>query len=141
MTSPQQMSDADLIARILEDAETITIAEALGLEPAEYAARVLHYIRNPNADPQLTLMDAAAEKEAGMPSAAECVGFLERVEAAGLDGDHATTRFAGFDDDEKSAASLTGGRHKKGAAAAPPLPAVPGEGEGATDKAKSRSGR
>lgn len=141
MTSPQQMSDADLIARILQDVETSTIAEALGLEPEEYAARVMHYIRNPNADPQLAIMDAAAEKEAGIPSASECIGFLERVEAAGLDGDHASTRFAGFDDDEKSAASLTGGRTKKGAAPAPPLPAVPDEGASTGDTSKSRSGR
>lgn len=138
MTSPQQMNDEDLMARILQDAETTTIAESLGIEPADYAARVLHYIRNPNADPQLTLMDAAAEREAGMPSAAECVDFLNRVEAAGIDGEHATTRFAGFDDDEKSAASLTGARSNKGIADAPPLPALPADGNEAGSKTKTR---
>ena len=53
MPSPNEMSDDDLLARILQDAETTTIADALGLEPADYAARVMHYIRNPNAEPQI----------------------------------------------------------------------------------------
>ncbi len=141
MTSPQQMNDEDLMARILQDAETTTIADSLGIEPADYAARVMHYIRNPNADPQLTLMDAAAEREAGMPSAAECVDFLNRVEAAGIDGEHATTRFAGFDDNEKSATSLTGGRSNKGMVGEPPLPPLPNDGNEAGDKTKTRSGR
>lgn len=137
MPSPQSMTDEQLIARILEDAETAIIAEALGLEPADYAARVLHYIRNPNADPQLEIMDAQAEKEAGMPSVGEVRQFLEKME----EGDeHEQTKFAGFDDDEKSAATLTGGR-KKGPQAAPPLPPVPGEGGPSTSGPKSRSGR
>ena len=138
MPSPQSMTDEQLIARILEDAETATIAEALGLEPADYAARVLHYIRNPNADPQLDVMDAAAEKEAGMPSVAEVVQFLEKMEQG---EEHEQTKFAGFDDDEKSAATLTGTGRKKGPQAAPPLPPVPGEGTGAPPPSKSRSGR
>jgi hypothetical protein len=131
------MTDDQIIARILEDAETTIIAEALGLEPADYAARVLHYIRNPNADPQLDVMDAAAEKEAGMPSVAECRQFLEKLE----DGDeHEQTKFTGFDEDEKSAATLTGTGRKKGPQAAPPLPPVPGEETG-SKPTKSRSGR
>jgi len=122
MTNPSQMTDDQLIARILEDAETATIAESLGLEPAEYAKRVMHYIRNPNADPQLQFMDAEAEKEAGVPTVADCVTFLEKVESGEIGGEHDKVEFAGFDDDEKSQATATGARPKKGHSQAPPMP-------------------
>jgi hypothetical protein len=139
MPSPTQMTDEELLARILEDKETTQIATALGLEPGDYAARVLHYIRNPNADPQLQVMDPGAAKEAGMPSLAECADFVEKLATGEIPLDeNEVSRFAGFDDDEKSATNLTGGGRKK--AAEPPMPPAPGDGPTPTGK-KSRSGR
>ena len=121
-----QASDADLIARILEDAETTKIAAALGLEPEDYAKRVLFYLRNPKADPQLQFMSPADAEAAGMPSMNDCKVFLEKLESGeiSLDGDHASTRFAGFDSREKSAANLTGGKSRK-PGRAPPMPGDP----------------
>ncbi len=124
MPKPSDMTDAQLIERILEDKETHQIAEALGLEPQDYAARVLHYIRNPKAEPQLQFMDAQQEKEAGMPSLADTIAFMEQV-AEGEE--HERTAFTGFDDDEKSAATVTGAKPKRNVGAPP----MPGETTGA----------
>lgn len=139
MPNPSQMTDEEVMARILEDAETGQIAEALGLDPVDYAARVLHYIRNPNAEPQLEILDAVGEKEAGMPSKAECLDYLQKIDSGAIPlDDSEVTHFAGFDEDEKSAAALTGSR-RKGPAAPPPMPPVPGEP--APGGPKRRSGR
>ena len=117
-------TDEELIARILEVPETTKIAESLGLEPEDYAARVLFYHRNPKADPQLEVMDAMQEKEAGMPSKADCVSFLQKIDSGeiSLDPESHQTRYTGFDDDEKSAATMTGGQRRRGAAPPPPMP-------------------
>ena len=140
MPTPTQMTDEELISRILEDKETTQIASALGLEPVDYAARVLHYIRNPNAEPQLEVMEPGAAKEAGMPSPAECLDFVEKLSTGEIPLDeHEVSRFAGFDDDERSAAALTGANRKKGQAE-PPMPPDPAGGPEATGR-KSRSGR
>ncbi len=119
------ISDADLIARILEDKETFKIADALGLDAEDYAKRVLFYLRNPKADPQLQFMSEADAAAAGLPSMEDCKGFLEKIESGeiSLDGDHSTTRFAGSDAKEKNATNLTGARKK--AAGEPPLPGEP----------------
>lgn len=119
------MSDADLIARILEDKETYKIADALGIDAEDYAKRVLFYLRNPKADPQLQFMSPADAEAAGMPSVNDCKVFLEKIESGeiSLDGDHATTRFAGSNAQEKSATNLTGARKKP--SAAPPMPGDP----------------
>jgi hypothetical protein len=141
MPSPTQMTDEELLARILEDAETAQIASTLGLEPADYAARVLHYIRNPNAQPQLDVMDPGAAKEAGLPSLAECHDFVEKLASGEIPLDEQeVSRFAGFDDNEKSAATLTGTARKKGPAAEPPMPPEPNDGSPSAGR-KSRSGR
>jgi hypothetical protein len=135
------MTDEELLARILEDQETAQIAAALGLEPADYAARVLYYIRNPNADPQLEVMEPGAAKEAGMPSLFECAEFVEKLASGEIPLDEGeVSRFAGFDDEEKSAATLTGTARKKGRAAEPPMPPDPATGPASTGR-KSRSGR
>ena len=108
-------SDEDLIARILEDEETTKIADALGIDPADYAARVLFYVKNPQAEPQLDIMTPEQERAAGVPTMAESLGFLDKLQSGEipLDAEHETTRFAGFDDDEKSAATAAGNTAKK----------------------------
>lgn len=127
-------TDEELIARILEDEATTTIAETLGLAPVDYAARVLFYLRNPKADPQLAIMTPAQEKEAGVPSMAEVKDFVGKMASGEIDVGpaHQKTEFAGFDDDEKSAITAAGGHAKKeapraeesGLRPAPPPPVV-----------------
>lgn len=108
------MTDEQLLARILEDPETEEIASTLGLDAADYAARVLFYLKNPGADPQLDIMTPADEKAAGMPSVAETVQWLQKVESGEIpmEGEH-HTHFAGFGDDEKSAVTAAGGSIEK----------------------------
>ena len=130
-------SDDDLIARILEDEETSKIADALGIDPADYAARVLHYVKNPTAQAQLSVMSPEQERAAGVPTMAESLGFLDKL-ASGeipLDAEHETTRYAGFDDDEKSSAAATGNTEKRKApkqretsTAGSPAPVAPRRG-------------
>lgn len=108
-------TDEELIARILEDKETHVIAESLGLDAGEYAARVLFYLKNPKADPQLTLLTPEQEKAAGVPSPAEVMDFARKMESGEIDTGpaHNRSQFAGFDDEEKSAITAAGGQAKK----------------------------
>ncbi len=120
---PVAPSDEALLARILAEEATGQIADSLGLPPEEYAARVLHYMKNPTADPIVTVMTPEQEKAAGVPSMAESLEFLDKL-ASGeipLGNEHEQSRFAGFDDDEKSAATSTGGPQKT---TAPKVPAA-----------------
>jgi hypothetical protein len=120
--------DGELLARILQDPETGQIAESLGLEPVDYAARVLHYLKNPNAQPQMQVMTPEQEREAGMPSTGDVVKFFEDIDsgAISLEGEHEKTRYAGFDDDEKSAVTVAGGNAvKRAPAPAPSVAAAP----------------
>lgn len=121
-------TDEELIARILEQPETSQIAESLGLSAEDYAARVLFYAKNPEAQPQIETMDPLEEQANGMPSVGECVKFLEKIDSGeiSMDPESHQTRFAGFDDEEKSAVTATGGqRMRKGGAPPPPMPGDP----------------
>ncbi len=132
-------SDEELIARILEDKETHVIADSLGIDAGDYAARVLFYMRNPNADPQLTLLTPEQERAAGVPSPQETMAFARKLESGEIDVGpaHNKTQFAGFDDEEKSAITAAGGQSKKeapkaetsGLRPAPPVVAKRGLGK------------
>lgn len=122
MPPATDMSDEALLARILAQPETRAIAESLGMRPEDYAARVLHYARHPQAEPQLEMMSEEEARAAGMPSVAECVRFLEDTVSELERSEQA--HFAGFDDDEKSSATLTGASAiKRAPRAAAPAPA------------------
>lgn len=117
-------SDEDVLRKILAEDATHKIADSLGMEPEEYAKRVLFYIRNPKAQPQLNVLSPAAEKAAGVPSVDECLDYVDKL-ASGeipMGDEHERTRFAGFGDDEKSGITAVGGKKKLGAERAPPLP-------------------
>lgn len=77
----------------------------------DYAKRVLFYVRNPGQQPMVEVMSDDEAREAGMPSAGECVLFLDRAieEAEREEQAH----YAGFDDDEQSAATTTGASGKR----------------------------
>lgn len=81
------------------------------MELEDYAKRVLFYVRNPKQQPMIEVMSDDEAREAGMPSPAECVAFLDRAIDQGEQEERA--HYAGFDDDEKSAATTTGGTTKK----------------------------
>jgi hypothetical protein len=117
------MTDDELLARILEEPDILRLADTLGLEPEDYAKRVLFYMRNPNAEPQLTVLTPEAAKEAGVPSVEECLAFGKKLESGEIsfEPDHMNSQFAGFEDKEKSITNLTGAKLKKDTAA-PPLP-------------------
>ena len=55
-------TDEALLAKILAEPATQQIAESLGLDPTEYAKRVLLYVKNPKADVPLTVLTPAQEK-------------------------------------------------------------------------------
>ena len=117
-------TDDQLLAKILAEPATQTIAESLGLPPEEYAKRVLFYLKNPKAQPQLSVMTPEQENAAGVPSVAESLAFVDKLISGEipLGNEHEQTRYAGFGEEEKSAVSAAGGRSKTAAQRAPPMP-------------------
>jgi hypothetical protein len=117
-------SDADLMAKILAEPATEKIASSLGLSVDEYAQRVLFFLKNPKAEPQLTVMTPQEEKQAGVPSVDDAMAYVDGMLSGEIPmGDeHLRTRFAGFDDDERDAVTATGARRPRGPAKAPPMP-------------------
>lgn len=111
MPDMSKLSDAQILEKVLAQPETAQLAATLGMSVDNYAKMVVHYIRNPEAEPELELMSDEDARKAGMPSTEDCVTFLERAVDDELKKDSA--RFAGFDDDERSASSLTGGSAPK----------------------------
>jgi hypothetical protein len=120
-------TDEVLLAKILAEPATLQIAESLGLDPTEYARRVLFYAKNPKADVQLTVLSPAQEKAAGIPSVDDAMAFVDGMIAGDIPvGDeHTRTRFAGSDADEKKTLSAAGGTAQRGPQKAPPLPGEP----------------
>lgn len=119
MNEPQRAPDGrtreEILAKILSQPETQEIASSLGMDVADYAERVLHYVMHPDAEPQVELLSDEDARAAGMPSAEECVDWLQRIESGEIDvtPEEQRTRFAGFDDDERSSVTLTGGAPQK----------------------------
>lgn len=111
MADPSTLSDQEILAKVIAQPESEQIAESLGMNVEDYAKRVLFYVRNPKQQPVVEVMSDEEAREAGMPSAAECVLLLDRAidDAEREEQAH----YAGFDDDEKSAATTTGGSAKK----------------------------
>ena len=120
-------TDEALLAKILAEPATLQIAESLGLEPTEYAKRVLCYVKNTKADVPLTVLTPAQEKEAGIPSVDDAMAFVDGMLSGDIPvGDeHARTRFAGSDGDEKKSMNAAGGKAQRGPPKAPPLPGDP----------------
>ena len=120
-------TDEALLAKILAEPATQQIAESLGLDPNEYAKRVLLYVKNPKADVPLTVLTPAQEKEAGIPSVDDAMTFVDGMLSGDIPvGDeHARTRFAGSDADEKKSTNAAGGKTQRGPHKAPPLPGEP----------------
>ena len=111
MADPKNLSDDQILAKVLAQPESAHIAESLGMELEDYAQRVLFYVRNPKQQPMIEVMSDDEAREAGMPSPEECARTLEKVID---DADREEqAHYAGFDDDEKSAATTTGGTSKK----------------------------
>lgn len=102
---------AQLLQEVLAQPETKEIADALGLELADYAALVVHYRLNPDDEPTIMTMDEGAAKQAGVPTVQETVDWLKKVESGEIDvtPEEERTRFA-VDDDEKDAITLTGAK-------------------------------
>jgi hypothetical protein len=120
-------TDEALLAKILAEPATTQIAESLGLDPTEYAKRVLFYAKNPKAEVQLTVLSPAQEKEAGVPSVEEAMAFVDGMISGDIPvGDeHTRTRFAGSDSGEKRVVNAAGGKAQRGPPKAPPLPGEP----------------
>lgn len=106
MPDMSNLSDEQILARVMGQPETSQIAATLGLAVEDYAKMVLHYVRNPEAEPQVEVVSDDEARQVGMPSAAACVVFLEG--AVGEEINRGEAHFAGFDSEEKSAATLTG---------------------------------
>ena len=120
-------TDEALLAKILAEPATLQIAESLGLDPTEYAKRVLFYAKNPKADVQLTVMSPTQEKEAGVPSVDDALAFVDGMLSGDIPvGDeHTRTRFAGSDAAEKKTMNAAGGKAQRGPQKAPPMPGEP----------------
>ncbi|OGQ10609.1 MAG: hypothetical protein A2138_00530 [Deltaproteobacteria bacterium RBG_16_71_12] len=111
MADPKNLSDEQILAKVIAQPESAQLAESLGMELEDYAQRVLFYVRNPKQQPMIEVMSDDEAREAGMPSPEECATFLGRaIDAAEREQE---AHYAGFDDDEKSAATTTGGTGKK----------------------------
>jgi hypothetical protein len=119
-----QPSDDDLRAKIRAVPETAKIATSIGIPLEEYIDMVLHFTKNPTAEPVLDVMDDEEAASKGMPSAAD----LERTLGQMLDGtisleeEHERSHYAGFDDAERTNSGVTGSRSKPLHEPAPPLP-------------------
>lgn len=111
MADPKDLSDRQILAKVIAQPESAQIAESLGMELEDYAQRVLFYVRNPKQQPMIEVMSDDEAREAGMPSPEECAATLGKIIDDVDREEHA--RYAGFDDDEKSAATTTGGTTKK----------------------------
>ena len=72
-------TNEDLIADILQADATETVADALGLDPAAFAARVLDFIQNPGA-PQ-PVVQPAEEEAPSTPTQARTTSTKARVPA------------------------------------------------------------
>jgi hypothetical protein len=120
-------TDEALLAKILAEPATKQIADSLGIDPAEYAKRVLFYVKNPKADVQLTVLTPAQEKEAGIPSVDDALAFVDGMISGDIPvGDeHARTRFAGSDAGEKKTLNAAGAKAQRGPQKAPPMPGEP----------------
>ncbi|MBM4280386.1 MAG: hypothetical protein FJ137_06365 [Deltaproteobacteria bacterium] len=120
-------TDEALLAKILAESATTQIANSLGMDPTEYAKRVLHYAKNPKADVQVTVLSPAEEKAAGIPSVDDAMAFVDGMLSGAIPvGDeHARTRFAGNDSAEKKSMTAAGSAARRGPAEAPPLPGEP----------------
>lgn len=117
MTDLTQLSDDELMGKILAQSETREIADSLGLEATEYAQRVLHYLRNPDKSPEIQLMSDEEAQDAGMPTVQDCVEFLTKAVDEELKRDQAQFDDAG--DEEKSSVTLAGGDIRKKAPRSP----------------------
>jgi predicted lipoprotein len=110
MADPSELSDEEILAKIKKDPATRELAENLGMSVDDYAQKVLFYVRNPQAQPQIEVMSDEEAREAGMPSVAECVSFLGAVVNEEAKKEEAI--FAGFDEDDEHSA-VTGSLSRK----------------------------
>lgn len=64
---------------LMDNAETIGIASQLGIPLEEYVAQVMHFVVNPDAEPQLLLVEDADLKAQGfpVPDAGEILEYVE----------------------------------------------------------------
>jgi hypothetical protein len=64
---------------LMENAETIGIAQQLGIPLEDYVAQVMHFVANPDAEPQVLVVEDHDLKAAGfeVPDAAEMLKFAE----------------------------------------------------------------
>jgi hypothetical protein len=64
---------------LMANAETIGIAEQLGIPLEDYVAQVMHFVVNPGAEPQVLVVEDADLKAAGfeVPDAAAMLKFAE----------------------------------------------------------------
>jgi hypothetical protein len=115
-------TDDELRARIVASPDTKQIADSLGLEFDKYVDMVLHFKKNPNAEPILDVMsdeDAAAQ---GIPSLEDAEKmFQAMLENPTPEPEHHKSKFAGITagGDENS---VTGSRPGVKPKAAPPMP-------------------
>jgi hypothetical protein len=76
-------------AQLMENQETIGIAKTLGIPLEDYVAQVLHFVANPDAEPQMLVVEDADLKAQGfeVPDAKEMLDFanqqVEILEEAG----------------------------------------------------------
>jgi hypothetical protein len=120
----------EVLAKVLSQPETAEIAKTLGLDVNDYAELVVHYALHPDEEIDLHVMDEAQAKAAGMPSPAECVAYLQKIDAT---PDTEVTHFAGYDDEERSSVTLTG-------MSAPKRAPAPGEAQGRVEGDESPKG-
>ena len=114
-----------LRAKLLADPDTITIASNLGVPLEEYVDQVLHFVKNPKADPQMLVVEDDDLRAAGFepPDEKKLLAFVEEsvatLEEAG--------EVSGFKDQKKKKVDLgakvplTEGDEEVSSAAANPL--------------------
>lgn len=78
--SPSSRPDLDALrARLLADPETQSIAEALEVSIEAYVDQVLHYVANPQEEPQYAVLETEVAESRGLPTFTELLSFISGV--------------------------------------------------------------
>jgi hypothetical protein len=89
------LTPEQILQQILAAPETKDIADSFGLDVKLYASRVLHYVQNPKAEPELFFLQPQDAKALGLPATvAEAAKIIEEGAAKAEDAEARAERGA-----------------------------------------------
>lgn len=127
-------------AELMADEETQTIARTLGMPLEDYVERVLHFAQNPDAEPQLEVVDdeVLQEMDPQLPTMGDMMSWLQKVDSGeiSLGPQELITDF----DDEESTITRKA-RQAAGDTSAVAAPRLGSEGKGQIEAGDDEAGR